>query len=108
MDADRAARSIVEAVLAGRPMIILTPLAWVGTRVRGLLPATTTRVMGLANRVLPGVPKTGSQGTVEGRAADRMLDSTIVRFLTTLGRRAAARNNERPDEAPTERHPVNL
>lgn len=47
MDAERAARRFVEAALAGKPMIVLTPLAWVGARVgardRGLLLGTTTR-----------------------------------------------------------------
>jgi NAD(P)-dependent dehydrogenase (short-subunit alcohol dehydrogenase family) len=109
MDAERAARRMVDAVLAGKPMIVLTPLAWVGARVRGLVPATTTRVMGLANRALPGVPESGSGETIEGRQADRMLDSRVVRFLTKLGRKAAERNNERPGSRPTdEPHPVNL
>lgn len=92
MDADRAARRIVDAVLAGRPMLILTPLAKVGARVRGMMPATTTRVMGLANRLLPD--GTDSRA-VEGRVAERRLDSAVVRALTTLGTRAAQRNNER-------------
>jgi NAD(P)-dependent dehydrogenase (short-subunit alcohol dehydrogenase family) len=94
MDAERAARRIVDAVLAGRPMIMLTPLAWVGARVRGLMPATTTRAMGLFNRALPKAPADGGE-TVEGREADRRLDSKVVRALTTLGRKAAERNNER-------------
>jgi NAD(P)-dependent dehydrogenase (short-subunit alcohol dehydrogenase family) len=104
MDAERAARRIVDAVLAGKPMIMLTPLTWVGARVRGLLPGTTTRVMGLANRVLPSVPESGSEGTMEGRQADRVLDSRVVRFLTTLGRKAAERNNERRSR----KRPVNF
>ncbi len=110
MDADRAARKIVDAVLAGKPMIMLTPLTWVGARIRGLLPGTTTRVMGLANRALPDVPETGSEGTIEGRQADRVLDSRIVRFLTKPGRKAAERNNQRSAlrRSPDEHHPVNL
>lgn len=95
MDAERAARRIVEAVLAGKPMIVLTPLAWVGTRVRGLVPGTTTRVMGLANRLLPNAPEGGGTEAVEGREAARRLDSKVVRALTTLGRKAAERYNER-------------
>lgn len=92
MDAERAAARIVRGVLAGRPLVALTPLAKVGIRVRGVMPATTTRVMGLVNRVLPeGV----NHRTVEGREADRRLDSRLVRVLTTLGARAAWRNNER-------------
>lgn len=92
MDADRAASRIVRGVLAGRPLVTLTPLAKVGIRVRGLMPATTTRAMGLVNRALPD--GTDSE-TVAGREADRRLDSRLVRFLTTLGTRAARRNNER-------------
>ena len=56
------------------------------------MPATTTRVMGLVNRALPG--GTDSE-IVQGREAERRLDSRIVRLLTTLGTRAARRNNER-------------
>lgn len=92
MDADRAASRIVRGVLAGRPLVTLTPLAKVGIRVRGLMPATTTRAMGLVNRVLPdGTDST----TVEGREAEGRLDSVLVRALTTFGTRAARRNNER-------------
>ena len=92
MDAQRAASRIVRGVLAGRPLVTLTPLAKAGIRVRGLMPATTTRVMGLVNRALPD--GTDSE-TVQGRVAERRLDSKVVRLLTTLGTRAARRNNER-------------
>ena len=93
IDADRAARRIVDAVLAGRPMVVLTPLAWLGIRVRGLAPATTTRLMGLVNRSLPAAPAHGGAGPVEGRAVGSR-QGPLVRTLTLLGRRAAARNNE--------------
>ena len=53
IDADRAAARIVDAVLAGKPMVVLTPLAWVAIRVRGLAPGTTTRLLGLFGRLLP-------------------------------------------------------
>ncbi len=75
IDADRAARRIVDAVLAGRPMVVLTPLAWLGIRVRGLAPATTTRLMGLVNRSLPAAPATAgpvrSRGARSGHGRDR-------------------------------------
>lgn len=93
MDADRAARRIVRAVLSGRPMVVLTPLAWVGIRVRGLAPATTTRVMGWTGRLLPGVPSRGGRHAVEGRDAASTVGA-VVRRLTTLGDKAARRNNE--------------
>ncbi|XVX20796.1 SDR family NAD(P)-dependent oxidoreductase [Actinomycetota bacterium] len=93
-DADRAARRIVDAVLAGKPMVVLTPLAWLGIRVRGLMPGTTTRAMGLANRLLPSAPPGAGGGTVDGKTAGHRLDSRVVRALATLGTRAARRNNE--------------
>lgn len=92
MNADRAARRIVGGVLAGRPMVMLTPLTQVGVRVRGLMPATTTRVMGLVNRALPDGERSE---TVDGVEAGRRLDSRVVGWLTTLGTRASRRNNER-------------
>ena len=92
IDADRAARRIVDAVVAGSPMVVLTPLAWVGIRVRGLAPGTTTRVMGLMGRLLPRAPARGGARTVDGAEARRRLGSGVVDRLTTLGDRAARRN----------------
>ena len=94
VDADRAARRIVDAVLAGRPMVVLTPLAWLGIRVRGLAPATTTRVLGLVGRLLPDAPGRVGARTAEGHEAARRLGSSLVDRLTTLGERAARRNLE--------------
>ena len=94
VDADRAARRIVDAVLAGRPMVVLTPLAWLGIRVRGLAPATTTRVLGLVGRLLPDAPGREGARTAEGHEAARRLGSSLVDRLTTLGERAARRNLE--------------
>jgi len=94
VDADRAARRIVDAVLAGRPMVVLTPLAWLGIRVRGLAPATTTRVLGLVGRLLPDAPGRVGARTAEGHEAARRLGSSLVDRLATLGERAARRNLE--------------
>lgn len=93
MSADRAARKIVDAVLAGDTRCELTPLTMVATRFRGLLPGVTTKMMGLTSRLLPSASGPGE--TIEGRDAQRRLDSSVVHALTTLGRRAAERNNER-------------
>ncbi|MGO4598918.1 SDR family NAD(P)-dependent oxidoreductase [Terrabacter sp. 2RAF25] len=94
VDAGRAARRIVDAVLAGKPMVVLTPLAWLGIRVRGLAPGTTTRMMGLAGRLLPGPPSRGGARTVEGREARAGVGSRLVKRLTRLGDDAARRNHE--------------
>lgn len=106
VDAERAARRIVDAVLAGRPLVVLTPLAWVGIRVRGLAPGTTTRLMGLANRLLPRGPAHGGHQLVEGSSARARLASRTVEALTVLGRRAADRNNERGANSSDQQHPV--
>lgn len=94
MDAERAARAIVVAVLSGRPRITLTWLAKVATRVHGLAPATTTRAMGLVTRLLPDAP-TEYTGTVLGHEAAEKLGSRTVRVLTVLGSSAARRFNVR-------------
>lgn len=95
LDADRAARRIVDGVLARRPVVTLTPLAFVAGRFRGLAPATTIRLLGVVNRLLPSAPAGGGADLVEGREADRKLNSTVVRRLVTLGTRAAQRTNQR-------------
>lgn len=100
MDADRAARRIVAGVLAGKPMVTLTPLAMVAGRVRGLAPATTLRMLGLVNRLLPAAPAHGGSELVEGWEADRQLNSSLVRRLVTLGTRAARRTNQRGGTSP--------
>lgn len=94
MDADRAAARIVSAVLRGAPIVVLTPMAWLAIRVRGLLPGTTTRLMGVVKRLLPkatGVPGEETRGS----EARPRLKSPLVEALTVFGRRAAARYNER-------------
>nr|WP_238706081.1 SDR family NAD(P)-dependent oxidoreductase [Serinicoccus marinus] len=103
MDAERAAHRMVDGVLAGRPMVVLTPLATIGMRVHGLMPATTVRVMGLTSRLLPSAPAgRDAARPVTGRTAAQQLGSDVVSRLTTLGRRAAERFNQRgPGSAPT-------
>jgi NAD(P)-dependent dehydrogenase (short-subunit alcohol dehydrogenase family) len=99
VSAERAARRIVDAVLAGRSQVELTPLTWVGRRVHGVAPGTTSRVLGLVARALPRAsadgPSTGG-GTahVSGAVARRTLGSRVVNGLSTLGDRAARRLNE--------------
>ena len=93
MDAERAAGKIVNGVLRGRSIVILTPLAKVGARIQGVAPATTAAVMGLAARLLPSGPGEPT-ATIEGHDARGRLNSRLVERLTTWGNRAAARNNE--------------
>jgi NAD(P)-dependent dehydrogenase (short-subunit alcohol dehydrogenase family) len=93
MDAERAAERIVRGILRGRSIVILTPLAKVGSRVAGVAPRLTATAMSVVARLLPEAPAQ-PRATVEGSVARRRLDSTVVERLTTWGNRAAARNNE--------------
>jgi short-subunit dehydrogenase len=97
MDAERAVARIVDGILAGKPRVVLTPLARAGMLVAGLAPATTVRLMGVMGRLLPSAPGRGSTGAVEGRDAERQLSPRARRWLrriTVLGERAAERFNE--------------
>ncbi|MFE6746447.1 SDR family NAD(P)-dependent oxidoreductase [Kitasatospora purpeofusca] len=91
MDAERAARAIVRAAERGRPELVLTPAAWIGSRVQGLAPATTTRLLTLAARLLPGSgrdPAHDVPGAEAGRTAP------LPSWVTTLGDRAGRRFGE--------------
>lgn len=94
MDAERAASKMVDAVLAGKPTVILSPLAKIGARVHGLAPATTVRLMGLASRFLPSPPADGAAATIPGHVADRRADSPLLDKLIALGQKSAQRFNE--------------
>lgn len=91
INADRAARRIVDGVLAGRSRVTLTPLAWLGVRVRGLAPGTTARAMGVVDSLLPGP---GGRERVLGVEAEQRAGSPLLRALTALGDRARPRTNE--------------
>lgn len=94
MDASRAARLIVDGVLAGKPVVLVGWLPKLAQRVRGLAPGLTVRALGVANRLLPSATSHQTD-LVEGRDARRRLGSRVVNALTALGDRAARRNNER-------------
>jgi NAD(P)-dependent dehydrogenase (short-subunit alcohol dehydrogenase family) len=105
VSAERAARRIVDAVLAGRSQVELTPLTWVGRRVHGLAPGTTSLLLGLVARALPKGGRDApsmSEGTahVEGARARRALGSTLVKAVSVLGDRAARRLNETGPRVP--------
>ena len=95
MDAERAARQIVGAVRERRAEIILTPAGQVVSRVAALAPGVTSEVLNLVQRL--ALPAGG--GTAEGEISGHDLDPAVPRpvfdRLTTLGRAAARRFNER-------------
>lgn len=91
MNAERAASKMVTAVLRGRRVVHLSALSKVATRVHGLAPSTTVRVMELVSRVLP---KGEDPEVVDGRTARQALGSPLVDRLTALGDRAARSGTE--------------
>lgn len=93
MDAERAARAVVRAAGRRRPEVVLTPAAKAAVRLHGLAPATTTRLMTLAARLLPSAGP-APEHDVSGADAARRLDSPAVRRMTVWGDRAGRRFNE--------------
>lgn len=92
MDAERAARRIVSAAAAGRPELILTPLAQLAARGAGLSPRLTGSLLHLTHRLLPSP---GDQHRrAQGRQLQPRIDERIFGRLTSLGRRAAQRFNQ--------------
>ena len=95
IDAERAARRIVAAARRGRAEIVLTVPAMVATRIHGVLPGTTTRVLGVVNRILPRAGSAGRDAEVGSRVEAR-LSSRVFRRLTGLTRSAARRFGQVP------------
>lgn len=93
MDAERAARLIVDAARRGDAEVILTIPAALGARVQGVFPGLTADLLGLVNRLMPE-----SQGTTAtayvGKEIDRRIHSRMFDIVTAFGRSAAERFNE--------------
>ena len=98
MDAERAATKIVDGVLAGRSVLLLSWVTKVAARVNGLAPRTTAAALGLAARLLPKSSPSSTGETVTGFVAHERLNPRRARLmdrLTTLNRYAADRFNQR-------------
>lgn len=90
IDAQRAARQIVEATKRGDTELIISIQAQLLARLHGLFPALTTDLMTLANFLLP---TSGSQGTQAYSGKES--ETPITRSpLTALGQQATRANNE--------------
>jgi short-subunit dehydrogenase len=90
MDAERAARQIVEACRRGDVERVLSMPAQVASRVQGLAPALVGRLTTLANRLLPGPGGIG-QASLKGHQSESRVAPSV---LTRLGDAAAVRHNE--------------
>ncbi len=95
MDAERAARRIVAAALAGKAEVILTPAAQLGARGAGVFPGLTARLLHLFAAALPDAA--GDAGEITpGRELRPAFDRALFDRLTTLGRNAVRRLNQSP------------
>ncbi len=96
MDAEKAAEKMVDAVLKGKRVALVSLLSHLASRAHGLAPNLTVRLNQGLSLLLP---KGTNSETVSGDEARKGLKPDgIVSKLTTLGDRAAARFNERNNE----------
>jgi NAD(P)-dependent dehydrogenase (short-subunit alcohol dehydrogenase family) len=92
ISARRAARSIVRAIRSGQAELILSLPAKLAVAVHGLLPGTTSRIMGMTNRVMPGTG-TDSKERFRGRESETPVTRSP---LTSLGKRASREYLQQP------------
>jgi len=90
MDADRAARQIIDAMKSGEVEITLTAPARIAAAADALFPEFSGRLLAAANRVLPGPGGIG-QRVAKGKDSTSAVSPSM---LTAMSERAAARNNE--------------
>jgi short-subunit dehydrogenase len=93
MDAERAARQILQAVKRGEAERILSIPANILARFHGLFPSKTNEIMALVDRfALPDPPDTGRpQQPEKGEKIEGRLHSSAQKTGTMLGRKAADR-----------------
>jgi NAD(P)-dependent dehydrogenase (short-subunit alcohol dehydrogenase family) len=91
IDAQRAARKIIEAARRGAPHLTITRQARFAAILDRLMPNTFGRMMTLAARALPRPAGVSGDEAWPGREAR---PAALPRVVTALGDRAALRNNE--------------
>ena len=90
LNANRAARRVIDACARGDAEIILTLPAQVATIIHGLFPDLTVDMLGVINRLLPGPGGIGS----DVRTGQQSRSNASPSWATTLNERAAAANNQ--------------
>ena len=93
MDADRAARHIVESIRRGEAERVLSVPAKMAAAARALAPNVTADLVAGVSRLLPPPEETAGR---EGRKGEVSTSALSPSILTILGERAAARNNQLP------------
>ncbi len=102
--ADRAARIVVRSIKRGESERIFTFPYSLASRLHGLAPATTIRLLRLVDALLPTHPaQPGDVSTESGRELERHVDSFAHKVGTALGREAETAFNQRGgDDSPSE------
>jgi NAD(P)-dependent dehydrogenase (short-subunit alcohol dehydrogenase family) len=90
MNAERAARQILDACERGDAELVLSAPGKLLARIYGLSPTFVQNVLGIVTRMLPG-PNGASTRAVKGYEAE---SDVAPSFLTSLGQAAARQNNE--------------
>jgi NAD(P)-dependent dehydrogenase (short-subunit alcohol dehydrogenase family) len=94
MDAERAARLIIEATKRGEAERIISIPATILARAYGLFPGVTTDLLGIVARLLLPKAEGVDQHAVPGKVARKqipLIRRKILDMFTILGRRAAVR-----------------
>jgi NAD(P)-dependent dehydrogenase (short-subunit alcohol dehydrogenase family) len=92
ISAERAARSVVDAVVRGTSETILSLPADVLARLHGFSPGLAGGLMEIASRFLPS--GNGSSELRGGQELERSFNSSVWKTMTWPGRRAASELNE--------------
>lgn len=90
MNANRAARQVVDACARGDSEVVLTVPAKIATLIHGVFPEVTVDVLGVVNRLLP---PPGGIGT-DVRTGKQSRSQASPSWITALNERAAQENNQ--------------
>jgi short-subunit dehydrogenase len=93
MNADRAARQIIESIRRGDAERVLSGPAKIAATACALAPNVTAELLARVNRLLP--PRDDADGR-EGHKGEVSTSALSPSILTILGDRAASRNNQLP------------
>lgn len=90
MNADRAARRIVEACLRGDAEVVLSIPAKIAVNIHAVFPGLTADALAIANSLLPSADKSETKAKTGKQSASNVSPS----WLTALNERAAESNNQ--------------
>ena len=100
MNAEEAARQIVQATKQGEAERILSIPANLLARFHGLFPGVTSDLLGIVSSLLLPYGQSTDGSTIEGRAVQAELSPArkqLLDFLTVLGRQAAQQFQPYPE-----------